>query len=135
LQEVTDEYEVYSFDIKINGYSKATASAVIDKIIKGKSVTNRELIIEEAYKNSLLIDGEDKLKSYTDEITKIKSRLSDVRKTIQSSKMAIILSNKGKMDEFNSRENMTLEVDVTSIKNQPLKPTFEFIIQKIKVGI
>ena len=47
-----DEYEAYKFNVKINGFTKAQASAVIKKLEEQKNTTQRELIIKEAYINS-----------------------------------------------------------------------------------
>ncbi len=68
-------------------------------------------------------------------IVELNKQLSPIRKNIQLSKFAIILGNKGKMDEFQSRDNMKLPVNVQTIDGKPLTVEAEFKIEKIKVQI
>jgi len=135
-----DEYEAYSFDIEINGYSKATAKAVIEKVDANKTPTPREAIVAEAYGRYKTAGIEskplgEKLKSINESLLMLNQQLSPVRKFIQLSKFAIILGNKGSMDEFKSRDNMVLPVDVISLDLKPLKVQFDFKIEKVKVKL
>jgi hypothetical protein len=128
-----DEYEAYSFSIDLTGYSKAQAKAVIEKIDKGGKPTPREAIVAEAY-GRYKTAGYD-TKEEKDRVEELNKQLSPIRKDIQLSKFAIILGAKGKMDEFNSRENMKLPVNVKTIDGNPLTVEAEFKIEKIKVQI
>lgn len=135
-----DEYEAYSFSIDMKGFSKASASEVIKKVAEAKKTTPRELIIREAYEkyltdSSFKVTGDELMQKYTAKIKSLNSDLSKVRKFIQLSKFAIILGNKGKMDEFTSRENMFLCFPVTSLMGECLDMTFNFSIDKVVVKI
>ncbi len=140
-----DEYDAYEFEIKIKGFSDATASSVIKKIeenklilegsVKGKikNVTNREKLIRESYEYYLpLMDSSEKIEA---ELSRLNKELNIVRQFIQSSKFAVILVNKGKLDEFESRENQNIELECESITNEKMNITFEFSINKIQVKI
>jgi len=140
-----DEYDAYEFKIKIKGFSDASASSVIKKIeenklilegsVKGKikNVTDREKLIRESYEYYLpLMDSSEKIEA---ELSRLNKELNIVRQFIQSSKFAVILVNKGKLDEFESRENQNIELECESITNEKMNITFEFSINKIKVKI
>lgn len=133
-----DEYEAYSFSIDIKGFSKASASEVIKKIAENKNITPREQIIKEAYdlyiKDSSFKEG-DVITKYISKIKELTLELNKVRKFIQLAKFAIILGNKGKMDEFSSRDNMSLDLKVQSLTNDTLNVTFNFSIDKVTVKI
>ena len=126
LVDATDEYEAYTFSIDFEGYSKASASEVIKKLVAGKTASVRESILEEVYneKKNAGLDTLDFL------IKSANLALSKVREFIQASKFAIILGNRGKMDEFTSRENMSLSVDVKNFSGKPLTVKAIFTIGK-----
>jgi hypothetical protein len=136
-----DEYEAYSFSIDPRGYSKASASDVIKKIASNKTTTPREQIVAEVYKDYLSnpdfkgTKGEELIIRLAKAVEKLTKDLKEVRKSIQLSKFAIILGNKGKMDEFTSRENMSLQLKDKTFKGDEVDLTFEFVIEKIKVQI
>ncbi|HRZ18595.1 MAG TPA: VWA domain-containing protein [Methanofastidiosum sp.] len=135
-----DEYEAYSFSIEPKGFTKVSASDVIKKVAAQKNTTPREQIVKEAYDQYLKdpiasLKGEALIKKLVEKITSLNKELKDVRKFIQLSKFAIILGNKGKMDEFSSRENMVLPMKVKSLVGTEISTTFEFAIDKVKVKI
>ena len=135
-----DEYEAYSFSINIQGFSKAQASSVVKKLDDGKNITQRELIIKEAYTNfhdapRHRPKGEVLLKNIEEDIAELNKELKDVRRFIQLSKFAIILGNKCKMDEFESRESMSLSIDLLTLNREKLDVTFDFKIEKIKIKL
>lgn len=146
-----DEYEAYLFTININGFSKVTASPIVKKLDDGKKTTPRELIVKEAYEKYQKAFSqyttlkperkEDKTKAETllDNLEKkifdLNTELKEIRKNIQLSKFAIILGNKCKMDEFNSRENMVLTQNVFTLANEELSVTFNFDIKKTTIKI
>lgn len=132
-----DEYEAYSFTIDIKGFSDVTAKSVIEKLSvedpkKKKEPTQRELLVAEYYLS--IISSIDKL-DLEKEIKSLMKEVKEVRKFIQLSKFAIILANRGVMDEFPSRENMVLPLEVESFNKVKLSPEFHFNIEKIVVKI
>lgn len=129
--EASDEYEAYTFTVTFDGYSKASPTDVIKKMTSGKKPSARELIMEEAY-NAYSSHNLDTLGTFIKEINK---DLADLRSFIQASKFGIILGNRGKMDEFSSRENMTLDLNVTSLAGKKLSVKALFDISKITVKI
>lgn len=131
-----DEYEAYSFSIDLKGYTKPSVSEVIKKLDAKKNTTPRELIIKEAYDNYMSSErAEDEYKAITKHIASLTTKLKDVRRFIQLSKFAVILGNKGQMDEFKSRENMELSLKVKSLSGQSLDLSVGFNIEKITVKI
>ena len=124
--EATDEYTSYEFNVSFKGYSKASASSVIKKIQDGKNVTEREKIVAHYY---------DKYKDYTlsnlDTMLKAKNiEYRSIQTNIQHAKFAIILINRGCMDEFRSREDMSLEIDTSSSNLGINKVTTVFKVEK-----
>ncbi len=144
-----DEYQAYSFKVSFKGYSSVTVKAVAAKIEEGKKCTSREEIIACYYhtwktllnQTSSLRSTLDKVKFLEAEYKRIKSDVVRVQGHLQQCKFAIILGNKGKMDEFDSRENMVLEneISVSTIGNidldSPISVTVEFEIKEITVKI
>jgi hypothetical protein len=136
-----DEYEAYTFSIDIKGYSKVSAGPIIKKIHEGKKPTQRESIVEEAYNefkndSTLKLGDKDFLTNVAKKIAELNKELFSIRRNIQLSKFAIILGNKGKMDEFTSRENMILEnIDVKTLTGKTIKVSFQFSIEKVIIEI
>lgn len=135
-----DEYEAYKFEIKINGFTKVSASTVIKKLEEEKNTTPREEIIKEAYEKyhntaEFKTKGEKLLQNLEEKITDLNKELKEIRRNIQLSKFAIILGNKCKMDEFDSRENMSLTHDVFTLNNEKISCIFDFDIKKISIKI
>lgn len=128
-----DEYEAYSFSIDIKGFTKVTASEVAKKIAAKKEPTQREMIVAEAYHDFEKIAKD--IPAINKTLATLNGELKKIRRDIQLSKFAIILGNKGRMDEFTSRENMSLTLKVKSLVNKPIDAVFEFNIEKIKVKI
>lgn len=128
-----DEYEAYSFSIDIKGFTKVTASEVAKKIAAKKELTQREMIVAEAYHDFEKIAKD--IPSINKALSTLNGELKKIRRDIQLSKFAIILGNKGRMDEFTSRENMSLTLKVSSLTKKPIDAVFEFNIEKIKVKI
>lgn len=134
-----DEYEAYSFTVDMAGFSKASASEVIKKLEGKGKTTPRESILAEAYdiatKGFAAYSTTKEVIKYLDfKITEYKKELKEIRNNIQLSKFAIILANKGKMDEFKSRENIFLEFDVPTY-TQKIKVRFDFNIEKVTIKI
>ncbi len=144
-----DEYQAYSFKVSFKGYSSVTVKAVAAKIEEGKKCTSREEIIACYYhtwkailnQTPSLTSTLDKVKFLESEYKRIKSDVVRVQGNLQQCKFAIILGNKGKMDEFDSRENMVLEdeISVSTIGDMeldsPISVTAEFEIKEITVKI
>jgi len=135
-----DQYDAYKFSINIKGFSKATASAVIEKIRAGKKPTQREMLLSEAYEiyrkdKNFDSTSKDFLEKIVSKLAELNKELNITRKDIQSFKFAIILGNKGRMDEFTSREDMNLELEMESLFKKILKITFEFKIEKTAIEI
>ena len=102
----TDVYSVYEFAVSFKGFSKASASSVIKKIEAGKSVTQREKPVEFFYNNlnglpESMLDA--KLQIANKELRELASK-------IQGIKMAVILINRGSMDEFRNRSEMSIDI-------------------------
>lgn len=104
--ESTDEYLAYEFIVKFKGWSKPTASTVINKLNEGKTLTQRELLIKPFYESYSKLSLKE-LKIKKEEINKEYKLLQS---QIQHAKFAIILINRGCMDEFKSRENMNIDI-------------------------
>jgi hypothetical protein len=135
-----DQYDAYSFEIKVEGFTKVQASSVIKKLEEQKNTTPREQIVKEAYTRyrndkKFQVSGELLLKNIEDKLNDLNKELKNTRKDIQLSKFAIILGNKGKMDEFESRENMSLVAEASTLKGDTVSPTFSFNIEKTIVKI
>lgn len=132
-----DEYEAYSFSIDIKGFSDVTAKSVIEKLSiadpkKKKEPTQREMLVAEYYLS--IISSVDKI-DFDKEIKALNKEIREVRRFIQLSKFAIILGNRGAMEEFSSRENMVLTLNVESFNGVKLSPEFQFNIDKVIVKI
>lgn len=125
--EATDEYPSYEFNVSFKGYSKASASSVIKKIKTDKKLTERESIVGHYYelnKDLNLQQLESRLKSRNAEYKKLQSN-------IQHCKFAIVLINRGCMDEFSNRDDMSLDIDVSNYHNGIDNVHAEFkIVQK-----
>ena len=139
-----DVYEAYEFKIAMAGYSDISASPIITKLREGKSATAREKTIADVYtafvtRNGDFADPENFAKHVTflkKELVKINQDLFAVRQGIQSCKFAVVLGNRGKMDEFTSRENMKLsDVPVEFPDGSKGAVTFDFSIKKVEVKI
>lgn len=105
----TDEYMSYEFNVAFKGYSKASASSVIRKIQAGDNITERERIVEfyyNKYKKSNLEDLQKALEEINKEYKKAQTE-------IQHLKFGIILINRGCMNEFKNRDDMSLTIDVS----------------------
>ena len=129
--EATDEYQCYEFSISFKGYSKASASSVIKKLNEGKKVTAREKIVEyyyNQYKDYKVQDIEKLLEAKTIEHKNLQTN-------IQHAKFAIILINRGCMDEFRNRDDMSLEIDTTGSNIGIDKITTVFKIEQKAVKI
>ncbi len=130
-----DVYQVYSFDIKLHGFSKVSASSVIKKLQSGKTPTNRQIIVANTYKN-IQESNLTNLAYLTDKYTQINKLLQTVRYNIQLSKFAIILSNHGNIDQFTDRNNMKLELNLFGHSGQVFeKVGVQFVIDKIQIKI
>jgi len=135
-----DEYNAYKFSINIQGFSKVSASPIVKKLDEQKNTTQREVIIKEAYKkyhntDKFKIKGEPLLKNLEEKISELNKELKDVRNFIQLSKFAIILGNKCKMDEFESRDDMSLTLDLYTLNKEEVTTTFDFKIEKTTIQI
>lgn len=131
-----DEYQAYSFSVDIKGYSKASPGEVIKKAQAGKAPTAREELVAAAYQCYHKTAGITDPNKVAEMIVELNKKLIPIRKNIQLSKMAIILGNRGKMDEFESREDMQLSLDIDSfILNRKLNLTFNFNIEQITVKL
>jgi hypothetical protein len=137
-----DCYEAYAFSIAPKGYSKASASEVLKKIRTGSKTTARESIILDAYKALEKVgffkkSEEAQIKELDAMIKSEKIALNKVRSSVQARKLAIVLGNKGKMDEFSSRENMQLTISGNRIvaTDSPEDVLMEFTIEKTTVNI
>ena len=131
--ESTDKYSAYEFSVSFKGFSKASASSVIKKIESGKSVTTRESLIEYFY-NKYSSSSIEKLAEYIKEVSQ-KSAMLGAK--IQSSKLAIILINRGAMDEFSNRSDMSIEIpaDGYMLEFDTPSVTAEFKITRVEVLI
>lgn len=127
----TDEYEAYTFSIDFKGYSKISASEVVKAIKEKKKVSARGLLMEEAYKEYHKWG----LDSINARIYLVNEELQKAREFIQKAKFAIILGNKGKMDEFSSRENMELPLKVVTFVGTELDVVATFKIDKVTVKL
>mgnify|MGYP001260813890 CR=1 FL=1 len=140
-----DEYQAYTFKVSFKGYSSVTPKAVVAKVEAGKPCTEREQIMASLYsawKSHLESKSlEEKLDSLNQAQKGIKTEVLGAQGKLQQIKFAIILGNKGKMDEFDSRENMVLKDCITLCKigdtkfHPPVGVTAEFEIKEITVKI
>ena len=99
---------------------------------KKKEPTQREMLVAEYYLS--IISSVDKI-DFDKEIKALNKEIREVRRFIQLSKFAIILGNRGAMEEFSSRENMVLTLNVESFNGVKLSPEFQFNIDKVIVKI
>ena len=139
-----DVYEAYEFKIGIDGYSKISAGPIVKKLREGKKATPREKTIADVYTKFVSDYGDfaesknfaKHIEFLKKELVKTKQDLFSVRKNIQGCKLAIILGNRGKMNEFTSRENMQLSnVPVEFPDGSKSEVSFTFEIGKIEVKI
>ena len=127
-----DEYQSYEFNIAFKGFSKASASSVIKKIKNGGKCTDREKIVEYFYN----IYKSDSIEELQKILEKLNKTYKDLQTEIQHIKFAIILINRGCMDEFNSRENMTLDIDVSKYEASPIDTvnvSFKVVQKAVKI--
>ena len=129
--ECTDEYDAYEFNVSFVGFSKPSVPSVIKKVQAGKSCTPRESIIEHYYN-----------KYKTLALTELQALLSVVQRTqreinheIQVAKFGLILINRGCMDEFSNREDMSLSLDVAHCDTSIDTVTVKFEVTKTKIKI
>ncbi len=114
--EASDVYKAYEFKVSFKGFSKCSVPSVVKKVLEGKKITERESIVAyfyNLYKNSTTSNLEEKL-------TEVQDRVKQIRNEVQTAKFSIMLINRGKMDEFTSRENMSITIcskDYISIDN------------------
>ena len=124
--ESTDEYQSYEFTVAFKGYSKATASSVIKKIQEGKNVTDREKLVEVYYNLHKNKNEEELNKTYEEKNKEYKQLQTE----IQHAKFAIILINKGCMDEFTNREDMNINIKETIGEDKKVITTTFKVVQK-----
>lgn len=105
----TDEYKSYEFSISFKGYSKASASSVIKKIQNNGIPTDREKIVEYYYNMYKKYNKEE----LTQRLEEVLFEYKTIQSELQHAKFAIILINRGCMDEFNNREDMSLMLDIS----------------------
>lgn len=131
MVEATDEYLSYEFTIAFKGFSKASASAVYKKIKDGGKITDRESIA--AY----FINKYEKCKLAQLEkaLEEAKKEYKELQIDIQHAKFAIILINRGCMDEFSSRENMNIDLDVSqyNLPVDTINTQFKVIQKPVKI--
>ena len=112
----TDMYIARKFDIKIKGLSSLpSVKKVVDKLVGGKKRTLSESVVEVGitkYENFKVgTDDDDMRKLWLNkEIAKLKKEQKGLRTGIQSTKFAILLAKRW-FDEFDSRDDKTIEVD------------------------
>lgn len=107
--DVSDEYQSYEFTISFKGYSKASASSVIKKIQNKGIPTDREKIVEYYYNKYKNLKKEE----LQNKLTEVNVQYKNIQTEVQHAKFAIILINRGCMDEFASREDMSISIDVS----------------------
>lgn len=118
--KMNDNYQAYSFNIKLDGMSEVSMSAY--KKAKDKTSDRMKLFHENVQK----YESETKVEKLEKRLKEVKEKLSMIRKEMQIAKFLIIMVNKGSMPEFASRDNMILvENGVTTL----------FEIKEIKVKI
>jgi len=114
--EASDQYIAKAFKIKIAKMSSLpTVKKVMDKIAVGKSRTPVEYLVEEGINlydasKSKLSSTETKTKWFDETIKGLQKTMLGIRSQIQETKFAVILGKKW-FDEFESRDETTLEVD------------------------
>ena len=128
--EATDEYLSYEFEVSFKGYSKASASSVIKKLQEGKSATEREKLVAIAYEQYKNLSLDELNKVYEEKNKEYKKLQTE----IQHAKFAIILVNKGSMDEFTSRDNMVITInEQIGNENKEIEVTFKVIQKPVKI--
>jgi hypothetical protein len=131
-----DEYEAYTFSISLKGFSKVSVPSVAEKIETKKKISQREMLTEECLTTFDTKQLDEATLAITENaINSINKELFIVRKEIQSAKFAVILANKGKMDEFSSRENMVIPIRVKTMLGKQLDVDVEFNIEKIAIKL
>ncbi len=114
----TDYYYAKEFNIKMKKLSSLPKiTDVLDKMTKGKNLTESDKLIQEGlvnYNSASLGKKEwkdaNKLEWLNENIRQVQKNMIELRKEIQRTKFSIILA-KHWFDEFDSRENCTLDVN------------------------
>jgi len=129
--EPVDFYFAKEFSVKVKGFSALpSVASVTKKIADEKKLRPVDELIQlgiNLYESSGLTDMSNKVKVawLSDKLTSLKKELLSVRTDIQRTKFAIILGKKW-FDEFESREDNSLEVDGR---------TYNIIVEEKKVNI
>jgi hypothetical protein len=115
--DTVDFYMAKYFDIKLSGIASIPAvKKVQEKIATNKARTPVETLVEEGItawnvkKASFNGNTKDKAKWFDGTIKDLQRQMKDLRYLLQSTKFAVILGKKW-FDEFNSRENCSLDID------------------------
>ena len=128
--ESTDEYQSYEFNIAFKGYSKPSAGSVIKKIENNGSLTEREKIVE-CYYTPIKNYSLEQLKTLAEVINK---QYKEIQTELQHAKFAIILINRGCMDEFDNREDMKINITTTfGNETKELITNFKIISKPVKI--
>jgi hypothetical protein len=114
----TDFYYAKEFNIKMKKLSSLPKiTDVLDKMTKGKNLTESDKLIQEGlinYNAASLGKKEwkdaNKLEWLNENIRQVQKNMIELRKEIQRTKFAILLAKRW-FDEFDSRENCTLDVN------------------------
>lgn len=114
-EPIGDFYFVKEFDIKVKGFSSLPkVSDVMERLASNKKLRNVDAVMKKGI--DLLTECPDKVSDKVklawidDKIGTLKKDLHKTRFSIQKTKFAIILGKKW-FDEFDSRENSTLETN------------------------
>jgi len=130
IQEPVDHYFAKEFSIKVKSFSSLpSVKDTRTRIASGKlrPIDHVMKLGIDLYDNSPVAKQSDKIKlAWVDEeVTKLKTKLLDVRFDIQRTKFSIILGKRW-FDEFESRDDSTLEID---------GKTFTIAVEEKKVNI
>lgn len=114
----TDFYYAKEFNIKMKKLSSLPKiTDVLDKMTKGKNLTESDILIQEGlinYNAASLGKKEwkdsDKLEWLNDSIRQVNKNMIKMRKEIQRTKFSVLLAKRW-FDEFDSRDNCTLDVN------------------------
>jgi hypothetical protein len=119
-EDPVDFYYAKEFKIAVKGVSSFPKVADVQKkVASGKDLTPREELIQngiELYETSPVVKSSDKVKLawLEDTVKAVKAELLTTRFDVQKTKFAILLGKKW-FDEFESRENCSLEVNGKSV--------------------
>ncbi len=114
----TDFYYAKEFNIKMKKLSSLPKiTDVLDKMTKGKNLTESDKLIQEGLMNYNAASlgkkewkDSDKLEWLNDNIRQVNKNMIELRKEIQRTKFSVLLAKRW-FDEFDSRENCTLDVN------------------------